>query len=102
MKPLFLILLLIVITSGCAIGNKLVTGTAKPATAPSAVKIFSDMPTNAEVIGLVSSKGSTMDLAIDEIKRQASLMGATGVFVTKFSGDGMRASRVEGKAFSEK
>ena len=87
MKNLF-ICLAAVFAFGCAaVGTHLVTGTVHPAVFPESVKLYLAMPTNAEVIGIVTAtyarygKQEDVDKRVAEIKRQAGMLGANSVLL---------------------
>jgi hypothetical protein len=74
---------------GCATGSVVLTGTARPSTAPKSVKLYIREPKKYDVIGLVeasSDSGLTdqgsQDYAVAELKRQAAKVGANGVLLT--------------------
>jgi hypothetical protein len=70
---------------GCVTGSHILTGSSRPALLPDSVKVYTAVPTHAEVIGIVSSQsrgrpgqGST-DACIRELKIQAAKIGANGL-----------------------
>ena len=72
--------------TGCATGSHIITGTARPAIAADAVKIYSDAPAKFEKIGIVrSSFGGqnqhATDKALAELKIQAGSIGANGILL---------------------
>ena len=78
MKNLVLFLSLTLLT-GCITGSHVLTGTARPQTAADSIKIYSEMPAKAEVIGTVSAMSNASltwqgakDQAIGELKKQAA------------------------------
>jgi tetrahydromethanopterin S-methyltransferase subunit F len=84
MKNSLLALLLIV--AGCATGSHIVTGNARPAISPDAVKVYSIAPANSEVVGIVSagieaSGQWATDKTVEELKKQAALIGANGLLL---------------------
>ena len=85
MKNLLLCALLVV--TGCATGSHIITGRARPMTSPAAVKIYSQMPTGAEVIGSVTvnnPNGFSHEFGsgdTDTLKAEAAKMGANGLVI---------------------
>jgi hypothetical protein len=76
---------------GCATtaGSSIITGKTRPAISLGEVKIYIDSPAQYETIGIVeaasemgSSRQSTQDKVIKELKLQAAKIGANGVFLT--------------------
>lgn len=93
-----LIMLAVLVHSGCASGSAIVTGTTRPAVPPATVRLFVDPPAAYEVIGIVSASSDAgwteqgdVNYAIAELKKQAAKLGANGVLITA-TGD--RASAV--------
>lgn len=73
---------------GCATGSAIVTGKARPAIAPTEVKIYLDPPSQYETIGIVEASSdvefstqAAQDRAINELKSQAAKIGANGVLL---------------------
>jgi len=73
---------------GCATGSSIVTGKARPAISPSEVKIYLDPPSQYETIGIVEASSdvefstqAAQDRVINELKSQASKIGANGVLL---------------------
>lgn len=85
----FLIFPILIILTGCLTrGSHVVTGELHPVISADAVKIYSELPKNSVVVGLVSCSTVRvnqrgMNIAVAELKKQAALMGANGVFVEK-------------------
>jgi hypothetical protein len=83
-KIAFIALALLV---GCATGSHVVTGTVHPAIFPDYVKVYTDLPANAEVIGVVNSsnmwltKQPGMNSVVEQIKIEAAKIGANGVVI---------------------
>lgn len=97
-EKIFWSALLILVSTACASGTVIVTGTTRPAVAPETVRLYADPPADYEVIGLVSASSDAgwteqgdVNHAIAELKRQAAKLGANGVLITS-TGD--RASAV--------
>lgn len=70
----------------CASGTVLVTGTQRTAITPEEVTIYSELPENYEVIGIVSSSSDwgwtqqgSLNYAIQELKKQAAKIGTNGI-----------------------
>ena len=78
-------LALALIVTGCASTSHVVTGTARPACLPEAVKVYEVQPTNAVVIGAVSAtepNGFEHVLNHPELamlKKEAAAIGANGI-----------------------
>ncbi|RDD31268.1 hypothetical protein CR161_11485 [Prosthecochloris sp. ZM] len=71
---------------GCATGSAIVTGKARPAIAPTEVKIYLDPPSQYETIGIVEASSdvefstqAAQDRVIKELQSQAAKIGANGV-----------------------
>jgi len=56
------LILLVAVVSGCTTGSVLLTGTPRPALAPEAVKVYSEIPAGSEVIGELSSTSADVDM----------------------------------------
>jgi hypothetical protein len=76
------------VLAACASGSSVVIGTVRPPTDPESVKLYIEPPAEYEVIGLVDASSDSgwtrqgdMDLAVEEIKKQAAKLGANGVLV---------------------
>ena len=72
----------------CASGSALVTGPLRSSIKPDKVVIYSEPPANYEVIGIVSatsdaglSQQSSLNYALDELKKQAAKIGANGIII---------------------
>jgi hypothetical protein len=85
--------LAVTLVFGCSQTSGIVTGTARPATAPSEVKIYLEAPAEYEVIGMVTGHSFTgwtqqqdLNKAFEKLKQQAAKMGANGVLVGSTSG----------------
>jgi hypothetical protein len=86
----------IAMSFGCATatGSGIVTGSARPPTNPSEVKLYLDPPPSQyETIGLVEASSevefstqAAQDRVIDELRAQAAKLGANGVLLLH-SGD---------------
>ena len=94
MKNILILLAFIpIILGGCATGSAIVTGTVRPAIPVSEVKLYIEAPEEYEVIGIVEASSAVeftsqgaQDRAIEELKKQASKLGANGVILMN-SGD---------------
>ena len=80
----------LLILCGCATGSHIITGNARPAISPDAVKIYSEAPANFEKIGFISANtGGTgqraTDRALKELKNQAGKIGANGIVLGALS-----------------
>jgi len=74
--------------SGCATGSTLVTGVKRDAINFEQVRIYHSEPSNYDVIGIVKSSSAmgfgeqhNVDLALEEIKKQAATVGANGIIL---------------------
>jgi hypothetical protein len=74
--------------AACASGSSVITGTKRPAIAPSAVQLYTNPPAEYDVIGIVKASSDaglteqgSMDYALEELKRQAAAIGANGVLL---------------------
>jgi len=72
----------------CASGSALVTGPVRSAIKSDKVVVYSEPPANYEVIGIVSatsdgglSQQSSLNHALDELKKQAAKIGANGIII---------------------
>lgn len=88
MKHLFYIFIFCLFLLSCASGSVLVTGIQREATNPDNVIIYSEAPTNYEVIGIVTASSDMgwteqgdLDYAIEELKKQAAKVGANGIIL---------------------
>lgn len=84
----FLITICVVIISGCASGAVVLTGEPRQAINPSQVTIYSEIPPNSLVIGLITASSGSgwtaqgdINYAIDELKKQAAQIGANGIVI---------------------
>src|SRR6266568_2275819 len=72
---------------GCTTGSHIVTGTARPAVLPDAVKIYTKPPEKFESVGIVSAfveartGQAATDKALKELKKQAAKIGANGIIL---------------------
>lgn len=88
---LFIIFVLSSIFLGCANGSALITGNVRPIIEDyNVVKLLNEMPNNAEKIALIKASSGlgltqqkNLDLAVDELKRQAAKVGAPAVVITE-------------------
>ena len=79
-----LLLLLCLALAGCTTSSSIVTGTARPAILPAAVKVYTTAPPGSEVIGIVKvvSPGEGQwgsDNAVKALKEKAAKVGANGI-----------------------
>lgn len=89
MKSLLLVCIATCLVA-CASGSALVTGQAKPPIADfNSIKILTEMPQNAEQIAIVKASSASgwnqqqsLDLAVEELKKQAAKVGANAVVLT--------------------
>ena len=103
--PLFTALVL----GGCASGSALVTGQVRPAIEDhTSIRILTEMPEGAVEIAVVKASSDSgwtqqrsLDLAVEELKKQAGRIGANVVVLTgrdtstRVSGDGTVISSSE-------
>lgn len=82
------ILIITITLVSCASGAVIITGKPREPIDPSAVTIYSEMPSNCEIIGLVTASSDSgltaqgdINYAIIELKRQAANIGANGVVI---------------------
>ena len=75
--------------SACASGSYILTGQKRESINPSEVTLYTEPPEHYETIGIVkASSGSgwtqqgDIDLAVEELKSQAALLGANGVILS--------------------
>jgi len=88
------IVIFIVSMVGCTLtrGSSVLIGNSRPATDPSAVKIYMDPPKKYDKIAIVTSDSrnafaSDQNLtnhAIDRLKKEAAAVGANGVLIQNF------------------
>ena len=92
MKKFALIVSVFLITAcASATGSSITTGKTRLAIEPDSVKVFLEYPAQYEVIGIVeakcqiiSSDQTAQDKAVEELKNQASKLGANGVLLLAF------------------
>ena len=107
MKSLFSLLMLVIFSvnlGGCASGTTLVTGVKREAISFEQVKIYHTPPANYEVIAIVKASSEmgwtdqeSLDMAVEEIKKQAAKVGANGIILEKM---GKESSGSYGNFFS--
>ena len=80
--------LTVVYLSSCATGSSLVTGLKRDAISFEMVSIYYSEPANYDVVGIVKSSSEmgfgerhNLDLALEEIKKQAAKVGANGIIL---------------------
>ena len=73
---------------GCASGSALVTGTRRPPTDPSQVRVYTSPPSSYEVIGIVRASSNagwnqqrSLDYALAELRKQTAKIGANGILL---------------------
>ena len=89
---ILLLTLITLIVSGCTITDSasIVTGDARPATSPEAVKIYRQAPANFQEIGIIYSSAGhdfrsdsgLLDSAIEALKAEAAKLGANGIILS--------------------
>ena len=79
---------------GSATGTTLVTGVKRVAISFQEVKIYHSSPANYEVIGIVKASSEmgwtdqeSLDMAVEEVKKQAAKIGANGIILEKMGKD---------------
>ena len=93
----------------CKWHTALVIGIRREAIDPSLVTIYTETPSNYEIIGIVTASSSSglteqgdLDYAMTELKKQAAKIGANGVILEKVETlvirPGETAKSVSGKA----
>jgi uncharacterized protein YbjQ (UPF0145 family) len=99
------VLLSLVLLAGCITGSHVVTGVVHQPTMAGSVKIYSEMPAGAEIIGTVSAMSNASltwqgakDQAVKELKKQAAKIGANGILLTDSKDDWQSGAEVTGKA----
>jgi uncharacterized protein YbjQ (UPF0145 family) len=77
-----------VVLAGCATGSVIITGNVRSAIDPLEVKIYLELPSQYETIGIVEassdvefSSQAAQDRVINELKNQAAKIGANGVLL---------------------
>ena len=77
------------ILTACASGSYILTGQKRDPINPSEVKLYTEAPAQYETIGIVKASSDSgwsqqgdMDLAVEELKNQAALLGANGVILS--------------------
>ena len=89
---------------GCATGSHILTGTARPAISPDAVKIYAAIPDRAETIGIVQSANAGMykqqgiDSCLNKMKSIAAGLGANGIVIKTETENAWTGSEVSGTA----
>ena len=73
---------------GCATGSHIITGEVRQEIDPSKVKLYLEPPAEYETIGIVEASSdvelstqAAQDRTIQELKKQAALIGANGVLL---------------------
>jgi len=73
-----------------ASGSSIVTGQTRPPVDIQTVKLYLEAPQNYEIIGLVTAScdsgwtdQESLNIAIEELKKQAARIGANGVLIEK-------------------
>ena len=86
--PSIIICLCVPMLAGCTFGSASVTGELRTPLDPSQVQIFTHSPPYYDVIGTVSASTdlgltdqSSIDFAVQELKKQAAKLGANGIIL---------------------
>ena len=86
--PSIIICLCVLLLAGCTFGSASVTGEPRTPLDPSQVQIFTHSPPYYDVIGIVSASTdlgltdqSSIDIAVQELKKQAAKLGANGIIL---------------------
>ncbi len=80
------------------------TGTARPATSPDNIRVYTEPPPKYEVLGTVTGVAPTkygkagQDIAVQKMKVRAAEVGANGILITGTENDAWLGSQVQGKA----
>jgi len=84
----FILLLSVILLTGCASGSSIVVGEVRKAIDPNQVKLYLEIPLVYETIGIVTASSDagwteqdSVDYAVDELKNQAAKLGANGVLI---------------------
>jgi hypothetical protein len=101
-----LLLATLVILTGCATSSHKVIGQLRPPIPPDMVQVYATMPSNAEVVSLISAdsfKGVDLNQANDDalakLKAQAGKLGANGVVIDgTISQKPLQGARLSGNA----
>ena len=96
----------LLLIAGCATSSKIVTGTARPAVDPEAVKVYSSPPPAAfEEIAILTARGGTSfsnqagrDSAVRKLRVEAAKLGANGIIITESTGTVWSGNDVSAKA----
>jgi hypothetical protein len=97
-------LCLLMLVPGCATGDYLVSGQTRAKIAYEGVEIFTNIPSNAVVIGMVSASNPDR-LAqhwhpeLKKIRQEAALIGANGVVIKRETWHFFRGESISGFAF---
>ena len=82
----FCLMIVLLFFMGGASGSSIITGTKRPSIDPSEVKIFLELPTQYETIGIIEassdvefSRQSAQNRVINKLKSKAAKVGANGV-----------------------
>jgi len=74
--------------AACASGTTILTGTQRPPLKPEQVRLYTEAPSEFDVVGLVSASSewgwsdqNDTNMAIDEMRKQAAKIGANGVLI---------------------
>ena len=102
---LFMLAIFSINLGGCASGTALVTGIKRVSTEYESIKIYHTAPSNYEVIAMVQASSElgftdqdNLDMALEEIKKQAAKVGANGVILKSI---GKKTSGSFGNFFSD-
>ena len=89
MKSALTLIISMFILTACASGSYILTGQKRDPINPSEVKLYTEAPAQYETIGIVKASSDSgwsqqgdMDLAVEELKNQAALLGANGVILS--------------------
>jgi hypothetical protein len=88
MRIRFLTLVASVGLAACASGTTILTGMPRPPLMPEQVRLYTEAPSDFEVVGLVSassemgwSNQNDTNMAIAEMRKQAAKIGTNGVLI---------------------
>ena len=89
MRSVVTLFISIFILSACASGSYILTGQKRDPINPSQVTLYTEAPEQFETIGIVKASSDSgwtqqgdMDLAVEELKNQAALLGANGALLS--------------------
>jgi hypothetical protein len=81
-----IMLLIVMVLTGCASGTHIITGIQRPKIKPEQVVLYQIPPAKFEIIGIVNARGPgttqhNMNQAVNELKQEAADIGANGIIL---------------------